>query len=101
MNNVPTSNTRAVRLGARLERREGPALRDTGERDLFGDPILAPAVVPAPAPSAPAEWIPDSDEDEAAYLLAHACDSRPDPLPEVYFRPGLFEDVGQLDFFGG
>jgi len=47
----------AIRRAARLDRRNRPALVDTGARDLLGFPVLAPA------PAAPAELPADPFRD--------------------------------------
>lgn len=86
----------ATRAAARLDRRNAVATVPGGSLDLFGQPIPEPKAPPAGV--APALAL---TEDEAAFLLDHAADAAGEPLPEVFFRPGLFEEEGQLDFFGG
>ena len=97
--NATTYHTATTRAAARLDRRNAPAMRDSGARDLFGAPILEPVPPPPPPPDPPA-WIEERD-DETVFVMDHAPDARPEPLPPVYFRPSLFEEPGQMDFFGG
>lgn len=49
----------AIRRAARLDRRNRPALVDTGARDLLGFPVLAPP----PAPAVPADLPADPFRD--------------------------------------
>jgi len=95
MNAATTYHTKTTRAAARLDRRNAVAMIDTGARDLFGAPILEPA---APPPGVAPEPAP-IDPDEIDYILDHAADARPEALPPVYFRPPLFPESGQADFF--
>ena len=56
----------AIRRAARMDRRNLPALVDTGVRDLLGFPVLAPAPAAPAAADLPADPFRDWDLEDTA-----------------------------------